>query len=188
MIKRLKYSLMISLILMSAFVKQGFANTKFSLSAGGYSVSGTGGTKPVSVSGFGSYRLGVMQELRKNISISLGYNIIYESVISGDSIYGLDLGVSWFFLEPALVEVFKADNVSMRITRQWTPYAGIHFNQRQFQSNKSNFSGLGIHGGCQFPIVDNFSWHVEGRYNSLTGPNQATATEMSIFGGVSSDF
>jgi hypothetical protein len=164
------------------------ASSKFSFSAGGFSVSGKGGSKAVSVSGLGAYRLGLQQELRNSIYLSLGYNIIYDSVFTGDSIYGLDIGGSWFFLEPALVEVFQSEDVTLKITRQWSPYVGIHFNQRQFQSNKANYSGLGFHGGSQFPIKDNFSWHGEVRYNSLSGPGQATASEMSLLVGVSSEF
>ena len=139
--RRLNKLILSAFTLVWIFPLMSHANTKFSLSMGGYSLTGQGGIKPVSVSGLGAYRFGVMQELRKNVSFSMGYTIIYESLISGDSIYGLDLGVSWFFLEPALIEIFKADNMSLRIIREWTPYAGLHFNQRQFQSNKSNFSG-----------------------------------------------
>jgi hypothetical protein len=180
-----KFFLTLIFVLISA---QCFASSKFSFSAGGFSISGQGGTKAVSVSGLGSYRLGLQQELRDSIYLSLGYNIIYDSIFTGDSIYGLDIGGSWFFLEPALVQFFQNDEVTLKITRQWSPYVGIHFNQRQFQSNKANYSGLGLHGGAQFPIKDNFSWHGEVRYNSLTGPGQATASEMSLLLGVSSEF
>lgn len=188
MSKQLKKIFFLFILVMITFSEQSFAKSQISFSAGGYSLSASGGTKPVSISNLGAYRLGFMQELRSGISLSLGYNILYESIITGDSIYGLDLGFSWFFLEPALIEVFKTDNVNLRITREWTPYVGAHFNQRQFQSNKSNYSGMGVHAGCQFPLANNYSWHAESRYNFLSGPSQATATEMTLFGGISSDF
>lgn len=165
-----------------------FANSQISISAGGYSITGEGGTRTTSVSGLGAYRLGFTYGLTEQFQLKLGYNVTYESIFTGDSIYGLDVGGSWLFYGPVLYENFKSEGVLINIVRDWTPYVGFQFNQRQFQSNKSNYSGLGFHLGSHFPIQNNLSWHTEVRYNSLSGPSNATATDMSILIGVSRDF
>lgn len=165
-----------------------WGNSQLSISAGGYSISGKGGTRSTSVSGLGAYRLGFTQNVTSKFQIKVGYSLIYESIFTGDSIYGLDIGGSWLFYGPMLFETFKSDGAVVKIVREWTPYLGVQFNQRQFQSNKSNYSGLGFHLGSHFPIQSDLSWHSELRYNNLSGPSNSTATEMSILIGVSSDF
>lgn len=165
-----------------------WASSQISIATGAYSLNGKTGNRSTSTSGFGAYRLGFTYGMNENFQVKIGYNITYESIFSGDSIYGLDIGGSWLFLGPMLYETFKADGVNIKITRDWTPYAGMQFNQRQFQSNKSNYSGLGLHIGSHFPIHNDLSWHTEVRYSNLSGPNNATATDMLILIGVSRDF
>lgn len=165
-----------------------WANSQVSISLGGYSISGKNGNRTTEVSGLGAYRLGLSHNFTTDFQLKIGYNVTFESIISGDSIYGLDIGASWLFWGPQLFESFKSDGVLVKITREWSPYLGFQFNQRQFQSNKSNYSGFGAHIGAHFPIQSNLSWHSEVRYNLLTGPNNATATDSSILLGVSRDF
>lgn len=164
------------------------AGTHISASAGVYSITGQNGTRSIKVNGFGTYRFGISHDLTQKLQAKIGYTVTYESILTGDSIFGLDIGGSWLFLGPSLFKVYKSDGVVINITRKWSPYAGIHFNQRQFQSNKASFSGLGIHAGSHFPISDNFTWHAEIRHNNLSGPSNSTATDTSVLIGVSSEF
>jgi hypothetical protein len=165
-----------------------WASSQISIATGAYSLNGKTANRSTSTSGLGAYRLGFTYGISENFQVKIGYNVTYESIFTGDSIYGLDIGGSWLFFGPMLFETYKADGINIKITRDWTPYVGFQFNQRQFQSNKSNYSGLGVHLGSHFPIYNELSWHSEVRYNNLSGPSNATATDMSLLIGVSRDF
>lgn len=160
------------------------AQSYMSLSAGGYSFNASGGTKSVSKSGPGAYRVSYAKRFYKGFHFNAGYNLIFESGFAGDQSYGLDIGVSWFFLNETLRQNSYLGDVNLSIESSWSPYAGLSFNQRSYQSSKTNYSGVGLNAGVLFPFLKKMAYLAELRWNKLTGPNQSTVDEKAILMGV----
>ena len=154
------------------------------LSDGFYSVNATVNGNETSISSFGSYRVSLMQEITPYFSLNLGYSLLLENINGGDTSYGFDLGVNYFPISLNSDETTRVGNVDIKIIQKWSPFVGIGFYQRQYQSIQSGYSGFGLNGGAIYAYKKRFDLFGEIRYVMLNGPVSAKATEISPVVGV----
>lgn len=117
--------------------------------------------------------------------MNVGYNILFESIITGDSSFGFDLGANYFHWGSGNIGNSKIGNIDIKIFQDWSPYVGFNFNQRQYQSIRSSYSGFGLTVGSLKNLLGKMNLIIEARYVSLSGATSSTATELSLQSGVS---
>lgn len=157
---------------------------KYDVLIGGYSYSAKVAGKTTSFSGFGTYEVSYLAPFKNHFEMSLGYGFTMTGVVGGDYSYGPKFGINYFpfnFSSNAKVEL---PNKTIDVQDFYKPYVGIAFNQRQFQSAKTSYAGMGISLGCEKYINPHYTVKVEGKMNSYTGSAQATATETNLLIGL----
>lgn len=172
--------LLITLVLPSALKAQSFMTA----SAGGYSLSASGGTKAFEKSGPGAYRLAYAKRFYRGFHLNAGYNLLIESGVTGDQAYGLDIGITWLFLNETLRQETFSGDVNLLIESAWSPFIGASFNQRSYQSSKTSYSGAGLNVGVMFPLLRRLGYMAELRWNKLDGPTQSSISEKALLMGV----
>lgn len=156
----------------------------FGVMTGYYSLSSKKGAKTTNVSALGSYRFFYHHEVRPNFIADLSYTILFEKSLGGDSSYGFDIGGSYFPFQIASSTQSKFDNIKIKIEPKYSPYIGLGYHQRQYQSISSAYSGPGVKVGTIYSYNKSFNIIGEARYISLSGPVSATASEISTNIGV----
>ena len=155
------------------------------ITGGYYSLSATTTSGSTSLSNLGAYRLSISHEIHRKVSLNVGYNILFESIITGDSSFGFDLGANYFHWGSGNVGNSKIGNIDIKIFQDWSPYVGFNFNQRQYQSIRSSYSGIGLTVGSLKNLLGKMNLIIEARYVSLSGATSSTATELSLQSGIS---
>ena len=156
----------------------------FGVMTGYYSLNSKSGSKSATVSALGSYRFFYHHEIRPNFIADLSYTVLFEKSLGGDSSYGFDIGGSYFPFQRATSSESQLDNVTIKIEPKYSPYIGLGYHQRQYQSIRSAYSGPGIKAGTIYSYSKSFNIIGEARYISLSGPVSTTATELSTNIGV----
>lgn len=163
---------------------------KLEFSAGFFSFSASNernGTSK-SISAPGAYRIAYLHPFWDRYELDLGYSLLASKTIGGDLSFGFDLGVNYFFLTNAGNTTASSNSVNLLIQDQWRPFAGISFNQRNFQSTSAQYAGVGIKVGTEYQLTENLSLSGTLRYISLGGPNQSKATQIEMLLGVLAQF
>lgn len=173
------------LSLIFIFYSMSLQAKQLSFSAGMYSIEANSGSRPVSVSSFGSYRFSYTQNIWKNFSFSAGYNLILENGTGGDKSYGLSFGSNYYIGPEAALIKSHLDNISISYTSSLLPYVGFEFHQRQFQSTKTSYAGFGLVAGVEKYWRQDFSLIAEFRMISLGGTNNGEANEKTLMTGIS---
>jgi hypothetical protein len=161
---------------------------KIEVVAGFFSIAAQTSAGSGSVSGPGAYQLGYFHPLTDHLDLGVGYTLIMSSGIGGDLGFGPDLGVFYYPLSMTSAQKLAAENVTFEVAEQWRPYAGLEFQQRNFEATKSSYAGFGPAFGVVKAFRHMFDLKGEVRFSQLQGPDNATATEMDILCGVSMPF
>ena len=127
-------------------------------------------------------------EITKKLALNVGYNVIFEKIVTGDSSFGFDLGIQYFHFGISSLSQTKIGNVNMKVIQDWSPYVGLGFNQRQYQSIRSSYSGFGLTVGTFKKFLSKLKMVFELRYVALSGATTASATEISLQSGLSYDY
>lgn len=158
--------------------------SKVEILTGAYSFSAKTENAKGSLSNLGAYRLNISEKFADHFSVGLGFTLLMEKVIGGDMGFGFDLGVSYFFMSRPSSMKFRDLNFAFETKEIWRPYVGLSFNQRQFQSVRTNYAGFGIAAGVERSLTLPFDLKAEIRYCQLTGSATASATEMTLAAGI----
>lgn len=166
-------------------VEPAFAD-KLVASGGGYSFAAENKSNRTSssISGVGSYQISYRQGIRQNFEIDYGLSLLATQTVSGDLSYGIDLGLNYYFMTPANQISGDFAGATFNLKDLWSPFVGVSFNQRSFQSSASTFAGFGIKLGTEFMVSPKWNLHITARYLALGGPNKATATQIDALSGV----
>lgn len=140
------------------------------------------------ISNFGVYRIGYFHPILEHLDIGIAYTLVMSGGFGGDLGYGLDVGANWFPLTRSGQTAWKTPELAYAMVEPWRPYAGISFNQRQFQSIQAGYAGFGLNIGCERSLVNSISAKAEGRYLRLAGPSQGSITEWDGYAGISVEF
>ena len=159
-------------------------NGKIDLSVGYFSIKAKSSGEEASISNPSAFRVGYQKELLPSLEFAVGYTILLADFAGSDLGYGLDLGAIYFPLTGSSDEVFKSDAIEVRRYEHLRPYLGLGFYQRQFQSVKNSYAGLGATLGVERYYDKKMNFKAEARYVGLSGSNESTATEMNLLFGV----
>lgn len=178
--KLLKYSIYTAFFSLSL---PAFA-AKYDFTVGAYSYNAKVSGKTTTLSGFGTYEASYLVPVRDQFEINLGYSFTMTNVIGGDYSYGPKIGFNYFPLNFSSDSSINVDNKIITIHDSYKPYIGVSFNQRQFQSAKTSYAGIGLNLGMEKYINEKYTLKVEMKMNNYTGASNATATEMNILTGL----
>ena len=120
--------------------------------------------------------------------VAIGYTVYFTGVISGDSGSGLDLGLNYFPLTSAGPIEDKGEGAVMAIEELWRPYLGVTFNQRNFQSVQTTYSGYGFVIGLERVLNSTTNLNSTIRMITLNGPKSSTAKETDFLVGLGFKF
>lgn len=159
---------------------------KLVVSAGAYnfSVENQSNRVSASISGVGSYQISYRHLMNQNIELDFGFSLLATETFSGDLAFGVDIGVNYFPFTNAGHISAESGVAHMYLNNRWRPFVGGSFNQRNFQSTSSQYAGFGLKGGTEYQVVDDLCVHTTLRYLFLGGPNQASANQIDLLGGL----
>lgn len=161
---------------------------KFDAYFGGYNFSAKTNTQTGSKSGVGAYKVSYVIPLLKNLEAGIGFSVLFSNVITGDAAYGLDLELYYYPLTMSRRVDLSTEFATIGIESVWRPFVLGGYSARQFQSTSTQYFGLTAGAGTEYAWTSAYSLKGMIRYNMLTGPNEATASEMTVLGGVSFSF
>ena len=182
MMKIVKRALLSALFLYSYIPYASAA--EIGLTAGYYSITADTGTSESTVANLGAYRFSFSNEITKKVALNVGYNVIFEQIATGDSSFGFDLGIRYFHYGMSSYSSSKIGNINIKVEQDWSPYAGFSFNQRQYQSIRSSYSGFGFTVGTLKKFMSKLKLIFELRYVALAGASTASASELSLQSGI----
>lgn len=161
---------------------------KFDLGFGFYSFTAKTSTGSGSNSGLGLYMLNFRRTLGPRFELALGYTVYFSNLVSGDSGSGLDLGMNYYpFTFSGPVEA-SGDGAKIEMEEIWRPYVGATFNQRNFQSVQTTYTGFGFALGLERVLNKSMNLNALFRYLKLNGARGSTGSEMNTSVGVSFKF
>ncbi len=161
---------------------------KFDVGFGYFGVNAKTSTASGSSSGIGLYQFNFRRAVKNKFEVAVGYTVYFTGIISGDSGSGLDLGVNYFPLTAAGPIEDKGEGAEMMIEELWRPYIGVTFNQRNFQSVQTTYSGYGFLVGLERVLNANTNINSTVRMITLSGPKASTAKETDLFLGLGFKF
>ncbi|MBT7608367.1 MAG: hypothetical protein HN576_01335 [Bacteriovoracaceae bacterium] len=176
------------LFILLAFVVTDANTSVIGATGGYYSLDAKNDSSSNNISNLGAYRIFFIHEIKSTLSINIGYNIIFEKILTGDSSFGFDLGVNYFHFGSSNTKKSKIGNIDIKVIQDWSPYVGFSFNQRQYQSIRSAYSGFGVIIGGMKSLMNKMNLILEGRYVSLTGATSSSATELTFQTGIGYEY
>ncbi len=176
----------IALFLFAANASAG--QNKFDIGFGYYQVTAKTNTGSGSTSGPGLYQLNFRRALTPRLELAIGYTIYFSSLVSGDSGSGLDLGGNYYPFSSAGPIESSDPGAKMEFEELWRPYVGATFNQRNFQSVQTTYTGFGLIVGVERVLNAKMNLNTDARYIKLNGPKGSNGTELDLAVGVGFKF
>jgi hypothetical protein len=176
-----KYIYIIFLLVLSLPAVAG----KMNIMGGMYSVTASTDDTEGSLSNFGTYKFQYGTHVYGNIEAGIGYTLIMSDAVGGDLIYGLDIGINYFPVTPPTLSKFLSNNINIKVEEMWRPYLSFGFHQREVQSVKVSYAGIGVGVGMEGKLTNSLSFVSELRYITLAGANNGEANELEAVFGVS---
>jgi hypothetical protein len=128
--------------------------------------------------------LAYLYPFKEKTQLNIGYTVLFTDVSGTDKGYGVNLGVNYFPLHSAKNETLKNEYFEVERNTKWKPYVGLGFYQREFQSIKNSYAGLGLSTGVEHYFDKFMSFKGEIRTIALSGSNDSSASELNAFVGV----
>ena len=160
-----------------------YAN-KLSLGTGMYSLNAEVNSTTTSTSNLGAYKFQYHSDFLNNFELLLSYNLIIEKTFTGDKAYGPAVGVSYYPFGTSTYKTTSFEDISIEMIKIFNPYVFFGFNQRQYQSIETSYSGFSIGSGVEAGWMNNLGFFAEIQLTSLQGPNDGAATETMVIGGI----
>lgn len=157
---------------------------KIDLLTGFYSFSGKSGNRSSSVSGLGIYEMSYLGAFKDQFEFMAGYSLTMTGIIGGDMSYGAKLGINYYPFNFSSDQKIELDGKEIEVHDNLKPYLGIGFNQRQFQSVRNAYAGLGITVGCEKYINPKYTLRSEVKFNTYSGSSNSTASEINVLVGL----
>lgn len=157
---------------------------KLSLGLGAFSVDAKVGDQKTSISNLGAYKIQYHSKVLDQFELIIGYNILMESIVSGDKAFGPMLGFSYYPFGSQTISQTSIGNFSFTEIKGLNPYLYVGFNQRQYQSVKASYSGFAFGAGSEVGISKSFALFGDAQYSILEGPNSGELNELMITAGI----
>lgn len=179
-LKGIQLSLFAILLSASALASDG----KISMTGGYFGISAKANGTTDSISNPSAFRLGYQYPILDKFELAAGYTILMADFSGSDLGYGLDIGANYFPLTYSHEEKVKDPHFEVRRYEDYAPFIGLGFYQRQFQSVKNSYAGLGATVGIEKYYTKKINFKVEARYVQLAGSGESTASEMNFLVGI----
>lgn len=176
-LKLLGLSLLIS---GSAFAAEG----KISLTGGYFGISAKTNEETSNISNPSAFRAAYQYPFLEKFEAVAGYSVLLADFSGTDMGYGLDLGANYYPFTSSGDDVAHDPNFDVRRHEEYSPFVGLGFYQRQFQSVKNSYAGLGATVGVEKYYSKKINLKAEARYISLGGSGESTATEINVLFGI----
>lgn len=160
------------------------ADGKISMTGGYFSINAKAGGKSDNISNPSAFRMGYQYPVMDKFELVAGYSVLLADFSGSDLGYGLDFGAHYYPLTLASDDQYKDQNFSVRGHSEYSPFIGLGFYQRQFQSVKNSYAGLGATVGVEKYLNKKINLKGEARYISLGGSGDSSATEMNLLVGI----
>lgn len=180
-LKGIQLSFLLALILSGTAMA---AEGKISLTAGYFGISAKTNETTSNISNPSAFRAGYQYAFMDKFEMVAGYSILLADFSGTDLGYGLDLGAHYYPFTFASDEVIKDSHFDVRRFEDYSPFVGLGFYQRQFQSVKNSYAGLGVTVGVEKYYSKKINLKAEARYITLGGSGESTATEMNFLLGI----
>lgn len=141
-----------------------------------------------SKSGAGAYKISYFLPILEQLEVGIGYTVILSEIVSGDSSFGLDLEAAYFPLTSASSIKSQNESTVVIIDSAWSPFILLGYSARQFQSVSTQYNGFTAGIGTERRWNNKMSLKGLVRFASFAGPNDSSADELVILGGVSFPF
>ena len=174
------FSLLLLLISTSGFASEG----KISLTGGYFAISAKANNQTSNVSNPSAFRVAYQYPLLNHFEMVGGYSVLLADFSGSDMGYGLDFGANYYPLTFSSEEKVKDPTISVKRYQDYSPFLGIGFYQRQFQSVKNSYAGLGGTVGLEKYYDKKINLKAEARYIQLAGSGESTATEINLLVGI----
>jgi hypothetical protein len=160
------------------------ADGKISLTGGYFGISAKTSEKTSSISNPSAFRAAYQYPFLEKFEAVAGYSVLLADFSGTDLGYGLDLGINYFPLTMSSDDVAHNPYIDVKRYEKYSPYVGLGFYQRQFQSVKNSYAGLGATVGIERYYDKKINFKAEGRFISLGGSGDSTATEINVLVGI----
>ena len=160
------------------------AEGKISLTAGYFGISAKANGETSSISNPSAFRAGYQYPMLDKFELQAGYTILMADFSGSDLGYGLDLGANYFPFTFSHEEKVHDPHFDVRRYEDYSPFIGLGFYQRQFQSVKNSYAGLGGTVGVEKYHNKKINFKAEARYIQLAGSGESTANEINFLVGI----
>jgi len=178
----------LALILFLVGLGQSAFSAKLDLYFGAFDFSAETAEAADTISGLGVYKISYLLPITSHVEVGLGYSLVMSDTFGGDSSFGFDVESAWFpwtLTEPIKI---RSDKTSLRMVALWRRFLSLGYNVRQFQSVETQFTGFSVGVGAERALRLGYDLKFLLRHTSLSGPNDATASEIDALAGVSFSF
>jgi hypothetical protein len=177
---KLLRSLLLAFFCSSAWAEGG----KIGFSTGFFAISAKANGKSDSISNPSAFRGSYAKSVLRKYELSVGYTFLLSDFSGSDLGYGIDIGANYFPLTLSSDQNFKNSEASIRSYSNYSPYIGLGFYQRNFQSIKNSYAGFGATLGCEKYYSAEINFKAEARYISMSGSGESEATEVNLLIGI----
>lgn len=160
------------------------ASEKLTAAAGFFSINAVTGTNSASISNPSAFSLGYLRSITDQLEFRINYSILLADFTGSDMGYGLNVGVNYYPFTSTADQQLVSQEIEVSASETWRPYTGMVFAQRNFQSIRNSYAGIGLVGGTERYLDRNLNLYGEVSYISMTGSNLSSATEMQLVFGV----
>lgn len=156
----------------------------YSLKAESPTVSSTS----VTVNSLGTYSLSGNIPPTGPWELGLGYTVFFSKIFKGDMGFGPDFSLYYFPINSGSGIEYVDRNISYYEMEQIRPFVGLSFNQRQFQSIQSSYSGFGVSAGVEYQLLRQTAVRGQIKSQSLQGPSNTVMKWLEIVVGLQQQF
>lgn len=179
-LKGIQLSLFAALFSASAMAAEG----KVSLTAGYFGISAKTNEKTSNIGNPSAFRAAYQYPFLEKFEAVAGYSILLADFSGSDMGYGLDFGAHYYPFTMSSDDVVKDPHIEVKGHENYSPFIGLGFYQRQFQSVKNSYAGLGATVGVEKYYDKKINFKAEARYITLGGSGDSSATEMNFLIGI----
>ncbi len=160
-----------------------FAADKFTSAAGFFSINATTDKSSASISNPSAFSVGYLRTMTDQFEFRINYSLLFADFSGSDLGYGLNVGFHYYPFTSAADQRLSGNGVEATAYEIWRPYGGMIFAQRNFQSIRNSYAGIGVVGGAERYYSRDLNFYGELSYVSLAGSSESTATELqAVFG------
>ena len=157
---------------------------KISLTAGYFGINAKANGTTSNIGNPSAFKIGYQYPIANHFELTGSYTILLADFSGSDLGYGLDLGANYYPFTFSHEDKAKDPHFEVKRYQQYSPFIGLGFYQRQFQSVKNSYAGPGVTVGLERYHNKKINLKAEARYITMAGAGESEATEMNFLFGI----